>query len=270
METRVNYLMVGAFALALVAGVILFVLWASGNKEGRDFLKYRIYFDQAVNGLTQGSPVRFMGVEVGQVESITLDMSTHDPKVLTIVKIDENVPVITSTMAMLKPSGITGMYFIDLRNGISGDEPGQPLVRKKGELPIIKAEQSDFDKLFGGAGSTMQRIDMVLARVEKMLSDDNLESISLTLKHLEGFTAALDDDSNGDRGNFIKQSTEAAHELRVLLKGLNDEGFHEQLSGLVTNLQNTVKNVDSLTESLERNPSQIIFPPKKEGVKIQP
>jgi phospholipid/cholesterol/gamma-HCH transport system substrate-binding protein len=268
METRINYVMVGSFALALVAGLIMFVLWASGARDGHDFTRYQIYFNQAVNGLTQGSQVRFMGVQVGQVEVIELDMSLQEPRVKAVVKINETVPVSTATVAALKPSGITGMYFIDLRNEDGKASRNLPISRD--DMPVIRAEQSDFDKLFGGAGNTMQRIDMVLARVEKLLSDENIDAISATFKHLEGFTAALDDSGEGDTGNFIRQSTAAAKELNRLLKGLNDEGFHEQLSALVGSMQSTVNSMDSLAESIERNPSQILFPPKKQGVKIQP
>ena len=67
METRSNYVMVGAVTMALLVGVLLFVVWLAGlsNKKTRC---YDIYFAQGVGGLNKGSNVTFSGVPVGQIE----------------------------------------------------------------------------------------------------------------------------------------------------------------------------------------------------------
>jgi ABC-type transporter Mla subunit MlaD len=38
-----------------------------------DDVLYRIHFTESVSGLTQGDPVKFHGVEVGNVKSMTID-----------------------------------------------------------------------------------------------------------------------------------------------------------------------------------------------------
>ena len=67
METRSNYVMVGAVTLAMLAGLLLFTVWIAGlsNKQTKCF---DIYFAQEVSGLNKGSNVTFSGVPVGQVE----------------------------------------------------------------------------------------------------------------------------------------------------------------------------------------------------------
>ena len=69
METRSNYVMVGAVTLALLAGVLLFIVWLAGlsNKATKC---YDIYFAQGVGGLNKGSNVSFSGVPVGQVQHV--------------------------------------------------------------------------------------------------------------------------------------------------------------------------------------------------------
>ena len=64
METRSNYIMVGAVTVALLAGTLLFIVWLAGlsNKATKC---YDIYFSQAVGGLNKGSNVTFSGVPVG-------------------------------------------------------------------------------------------------------------------------------------------------------------------------------------------------------------
>ena len=75
METRSNYVMVGAVTVALLAGVLLFIVWLAGlsNKQTKC---YDIYFAQAVGGLNKGSNVTFSGVPVGQVEQ---DLAASQP-----------------------------------------------------------------------------------------------------------------------------------------------------------------------------------------------
>ena len=75
METRSNYVMVGAVTVALLAGVLLFIVWLAGlsNKATKC---YDIYFAQGVGGLNKGSNVSFSGVPVGQVEQ---DFAAPEP-----------------------------------------------------------------------------------------------------------------------------------------------------------------------------------------------
>ena len=69
METRSNYVMVGAVTVALLAATLLFIVWLAGlsNKATKC---YDIYFAQGVGGLNKGSNVSFSGVPVGQVTKI--------------------------------------------------------------------------------------------------------------------------------------------------------------------------------------------------------
>ena len=90
METRSNYVMVGAVTAALLAGVLLFIVWLAGlsNKTTKC---YDIYFSQTVGGLAKGSNVTFSGVPVGQISASLqhlLDV-TKDSLELAIDKVRE-------------------------------------------------------------------------------------------------------------------------------------------------------------------------------------
>ena len=71
METRSNYVLVGAVTLAMLAGLLIFTVWLAGlsNKETKCF---DIYFTEGVGGLNKGSNVTFNGVPVGQISRISL------------------------------------------------------------------------------------------------------------------------------------------------------------------------------------------------------
>ena len=69
METRANHVWVGAVTLALLAVIIVAILWIARLNEGNKN-EYDIFFKQSVDGLSKGSAVSFQGVAVGQVKQI--------------------------------------------------------------------------------------------------------------------------------------------------------------------------------------------------------
>ena len=54
METRSNHILVGSVVLAMLAGLLIFIVWLAGlsNKATKCF---DIYFSQGVGGLNKGS-----------------------------------------------------------------------------------------------------------------------------------------------------------------------------------------------------------------------
>ena len=80
MSKKANYFSVGLFvmvAFALLIGAVIF--WGS---QALTQEKYYIetYLDEPVTGLTVGSPVKYRGVKIGQVEKIAFVPSEYDIK----------------------------------------------------------------------------------------------------------------------------------------------------------------------------------------------
>src|SRR6476660_1531442 len=121
METRSNYIMVGAVTVALLAGVLLFIVWLAGlsNKQTKC---YDIYFAQAVGGLNKGSNVTFSGVPVGQVKKISL-LPSRPEFVWVRIDVDEQTPVLQGTSAQIKGVGFTGVSEIQLDGAVRGSPP---------------------------------------------------------------------------------------------------------------------------------------------------
>ena len=71
METRANYVWVGAITLVLLAALAAFIVWIAGFGAA-DNKRYDIFFPQAVEGLAEGSQVTFSGVPVGKVDVMKL------------------------------------------------------------------------------------------------------------------------------------------------------------------------------------------------------
>ena len=71
METRANYVWVGAVTLALLALLAIFIVWLVRLSDGAQ-KEFDIFFEQSVGGLSRGSQVAYSGVPVGQVQQIAI------------------------------------------------------------------------------------------------------------------------------------------------------------------------------------------------------
>ncbi|HJY38963.1 MAG TPA: MlaD family protein, partial [Steroidobacteraceae bacterium] len=92
MEREAHYVAVGAFILLVVAMAVAFVLWYTDANDQRDYDLYEIYFTGSVSGLDRGSPVRYLGVDVGRVRRLTIDRRDAS-RILAVVEIDREAPI---------------------------------------------------------------------------------------------------------------------------------------------------------------------------------
>jgi len=191
MEREANYVAVGVFVLLLLTMGGLFVYWYSASREHRDFKRYEIYFDGSVFGLSEGSQVRYLGVDIGRVRYIRLDSRAAD-RVLVIVDIDSATPVSARTLARLSLQGVTGLLFIDLLQqqpgltyrGILESVPSQ-------EYPVIRSMHSELDVFVSSLPDLTTRVGELVARATALLSDKNLAAISNAVSNLDRASATL-------------------------------------------------------------------------------
>lgn len=187
METRSNYVMVGAVTVALLAGVLLFIVWLAGlsNKATKC---YDVYFAQGVNGLNKGSNVSFSGVPVGQVKKISL-LPNRPEFVWVRVEVDEQTPVLQGTSAQIHGVGFTGVSEIQL----TGAERGRPPIQQLGPqgCPVIPATSGGISALLNSAPELIDRIQRLTERLTELLSDKNQNSISDILENIDVTTQQL-------------------------------------------------------------------------------
>ena len=123
MDRDANYVAVGAFVLLVTAMAVSFVFWYTNLQDKHVYLRYEIYFQGTVSGLTPGSPVRYLGVDVGKVARILIDPQQRN-RVLVIADIEASAPIDGRTRASLTLQGITGLLYIDLEQDRKATAPG--------------------------------------------------------------------------------------------------------------------------------------------------
>ena len=89
MNKKISPAMIGAFVVGALALIVIAILvFGSGRlfRQSRDFV---LYFENSVNGLRIGAPVKIKGVEVGSVKDIRLELErAKEAKIPVIIEID--------------------------------------------------------------------------------------------------------------------------------------------------------------------------------------
>lgn len=186
METRSNYVMVGAVTVALLIGTLLFIVWLAGLSSKTQKC-YDIYFP-AVGGIAKGSNVSFSGVPVGQVTRISL-LPNRPEFVWVRIEVDEQTPVLEGTTAEIHSVSLAGANEIQL----NGAERGRPAIAQMGPqgCPVIPASSSGLSALLNSAPELMARLQQLTERLTELLSDKNQAAIGDILANIDATTATL-------------------------------------------------------------------------------
>jgi phospholipid/cholesterol/gamma-HCH transport system substrate-binding protein len=178
MDRDANYVAVGAFVLLVIAMAVSFVFWYTEHEDKRAYQRYEIYFQGTVSGLTDGSPVRYLGVDVGKVVSIKLDPQQRK-RVQVIADIELNAPIDGRTLASLSLQGVTGLLYIDLQQDKHSTASGS-LARGQ-NYPVIRSVPSDFDVLLSSLPALATHAIELVDHFNELFSDDNVRAIHATL-----------------------------------------------------------------------------------------
>jgi phospholipid/cholesterol/gamma-HCH transport system substrate-binding protein len=254
METRSNHVLVGAVTLALLAGLLVFIVWLAGlsNKTTKCF---DIYFAQGVEGLNKGSSVNFQGVPVGQIDKISL-LPERPEFVWVRVEVDADTPVLQGTTAQIKGVGFTGVSEIALEGAVKG---AQPLVQAGPQgCPVVPASSGGLGALLNSAPELIDRIQRLTERLTEMLSDKNQNSISDILENVDKTTKVLAErapdlaDAIGDARIAARNAGVAAQHVGLLADStttlVNEQGkpAAEELRKAIASLQHTTDTLDAV------------------------
>jgi len=256
MEREANYVAVGVFIVLVVAMAVIFVLWYANAKDRREYDLYEIYFTGSVSGLDRGSPVRYLGVDVGRVRRLSIDAS-HASRVAAVAEIDESAPISSATRASLGLQGVTGLLFINLKEAPDADR-SQPL--KQGvRYPVIQSVASDFDVFVESLPQLMIRANALLERMSRVLSDENLAALADTISTLHAATATLPQTS-ANVAKLVDQMNATVLEIHGAaqsLRGIGEDARPEvraaleRLSATANNLAEASSRLDNFTRRSE-------------------
>lgn len=288
MEYRVKYTVVGLFVIFLTIAVIIAGYWLSEGRHNKQYRDYIIYTDESVNGMSDQAPVKFNGVTVGYVDSLSINPS-NTQQVRLRVRIEKHVPITKATIASTKAQGITGMTFVSLRT-TKHDSPLLEVPAGK-QYPVIASERSLYVQLSDVAGQVTKNLDNIGKKVSKIFSEENIKAFEDSLQHIRTITAVIAkneaqiDKSLQSASVFLANAAESSKrfpkitdELSVAIKDLrvmarnfsvtattarnavntvSDQALPELLS-VLRRVDSITENIDAITRDMKANPAIIV------------
>jgi len=245
METRANYVLIGAFTLAAVVGAFLFVMWIAGYGAPGGHRTYQVVFNGSVSGLSNGANVLFNGIKVGEVTHLTFSRS--DPhQVVADIDVNSDAPIDRNTKARLETQGLTGAAAVAL---LGGSTPGPELAGENGRPAVIYAEQTmQLQDILDNVAALSVRATSVLDDADKILAD-NSAPIHSAIANVDEFSKVLAD--NAPNVNAALKSVadlgKTLGPLSTRLQTLSDDADHLVLSIDTDKVRGIVDNVQSLS-----------------------
>ncbi len=188
MESRANYIIVGAFILLLGFGAIGFALWMGNYSNHKEYAYYYTYMHESVAGLPPDGSVKYMGVDIGKVKEIHID--PDDPTRIRIkLQLPKDFPVRKGMYATLKFTGITGIAYIE----IVGGKRNAPLIKaEKDKIPVIPSKPSILARLGTSVSDVVAKITTSLDKISSFLNTSNMDRLENTLKNIEASSKSLE------------------------------------------------------------------------------
>ncbi|HOB72738.1 MAG TPA: MlaD family protein, partial [bacterium] len=227
---------VAIFFLFGIGIIILLTAVLVGNKLlKREDCYYSRFTDISVAGLTEGSSVKFQGMNIGHVSAISIDHENTE-----VVQIEfclkPGVPIKEGTMAQLGNIGITGLKFLELQGGGQGKD-----IPVGGEIPSMK---SGWDEITGKATVIAEKLESILNTVNiaiKGLKKEDVESIVHNIDGISGSVNVILKENKNDIRSIVSR-------VDVLLKEVNSN--MSNISAITKNVKDLTSPEGSITKTL--------------------
>jgi len=215
----------------------------------RSSVPYLLLFTGGVRGLSDGAPVEFRGVRIGTVNGVSFRYLPNDPerRVPVLIQIDPtfitNLPsenteaaenfvaeaVRNGLRASLKTGNLlTGQLYVDL--DFQKDAPPATVAELEGYRIIPTTS--------GGLGELQDKATAVLDKLAALPLDETVRSASAALEAVKTMTENLSKTATGFSA---------------------DSPVYKQLTTTLRELDDTLRSVRALADTLEQKPNSLIF-----------
>ena len=192
MASQKTKLAVGLFLVAGTSVALVALIWLGVTRYFEKGHLYVTYFNESVQGLERASPVKYRGVTIGRVESISV---APDAKLIKVVlKVETGMVLDTDIVAQLRNVGITGSMFVELDQRREGEPDQSPPLTFPSEYPIVASKPAEISELLRGLDEVLSMIkaidlDSVVGKLETNLDlmgdafrQADVEAVSLKAK----------------------------------------------------------------------------------------
>jgi phospholipid/cholesterol/gamma-HCH transport system substrate-binding protein len=254
--TPVHHWKLGLFVVLGVMTACLAVVGLGANKLRREHEVFVTYFDESVQGLTVGSPVKFRGVQIGEVGEITVAedrrhlvvQSRVDVAILERLGLHreqaENHPegepyVPEKIRAQIVPQGITGVRFlqIDYFEPKEHPLPKLPFKTPKNYIPAARSTLASIEEALVIAA---EQVPILTAQIKRLLS--KVEEILGEIKWKE---------LSEDVRKALSEAQKLAKTLEAKLEPLDTARLQREAEAASKALRDVMADARALVERVE-------------------
>ncbi len=227
---------VGAFVVGGVVLLIVALFWLGASRFDKNVIERVTYFDESVQGLEVGAPIKVRGVTIGKVAAIRLAPDRRLVEVRAEIWVDSLVSInALESPADAGPDGEAAppeMRMIIASQGITGI--------KFLEADFFSATTPKIELSFKAPENYIPSAPSTLKSVEDAVRGLG-EELPLALREFRRLVATLDEQVTGlDTRQLSSSISGLADQLRGTLDGTATTGLGADVSGLVGDLRRTV------------------------------
>ncbi len=277
MSTSTNHWKLGLFVVVGALSIVATVVYFGGRTLRKETVAYQTYFDESVQGLEVGSPVKFRGVSIGSVSQIDLAGDKRHVAVtyalgvkvlhalgLAVEELEgkkTKLVIPNDLRAQLASSGITGVKFVqlDFFDVASNPPPDLPFEVGENSIPAAASIMKSLE------GSIVQAVDrfpelasqlvLVITQVNSLFANvqasdlmnklaDTISLVNKVLTQLSASLAVLDVPRlSGDIQQTLKNVNLALSSINSVVTKAGSE------KGLLMSLQNTSDSVGGMAKN---------------------
>ena len=281
-----NYILVGAFVLAALATLFVWLALISGRTGSTD--SYFVVYDN-VMGLQTGTQILFEGYPIGFIDSIEPLKDPGRQLFRVDVSVKQGWPIPADSLARITAPGLLSAFAIDIQAGESATvlTPGSrirglsalavldvvaqvnDLLREKIEPWLTEMASgtlsisNNLESFTADLGETMKRIDALMnegnvSRVDQILVNLDTSTANFaavidefgdTRRNIDQLIRNLDQTVELSRGDL----TQAVADARFSLEALS-----RYIESIAYNLDATMRNMNEFSLQLRENPGVLV------------
>jgi len=287
MEYKSNEIKTGLMLVVSLALLTLFLVTIFGIGVGNSTNDYKLNLEY-IGGITEGSLVKYVGMDVGQVTSIGLTDNEAAP-IEVQIKVNEDIPVRVDSRAFITALGIMSENHIEISPGSNSANllPAESVIPTK--------EVAGFPQLAEDMGSITGELQTLMTQVNSFLGNDNqshltsivgnmdtlmsdsrvqmsetVRNFRILSERLNKLTGSLDGTFNGNKGNIdgilanLKNSSDQSNELlsnmQLTLASLQTliDSNNANVVEILDSYQISSQNLEDITRMLKERPWMLI------------
>lgn len=271
MSAPSNYFKLGLFVIGSVVLLVMALIFFGLGALRQDKIMLETYFNESVQGIDVGSPLKFKGVKIGSIERVRFVFNKyHDIKdvpfryVLVEMALDPSTPLAAGGASNLRealdrevanglririaPQGLTGTAYLEMDYARSGASKPLPIDWTP-QYPYVPSSPSTIARL----EETFETFSKLLRKIDEAGVDQavgNINSLLVVLR--EAVKDANVPGLTGNVNSLIQDLRGTNQQLAALIESKEARESLANLGQLLNNLNVSTQNLPQAVSDLRR------------------